>query len=126
MSINTYRYFFFFIIALSIAFSAVAQPQNNKPNAASVIPGITDTYMPSAYNNPQLNYVRTWVAMKSFTDPAQLGAAGFQDAKQTTEYIDGLGRPLQTVIKQFTAGSTPKDIVTPVVYDNVGRQSYKF
>ncbi|WP_343745154.1 DUF6443 domain-containing protein [Chitinophaga sp.] len=59
--------------------------------------------------------------MKTLTDPAVV--SGNQDmsaVKQSTEYLDGLGRRLQTVVK---AGSPlGKDIVYPVVYDGFGRE----
>ena len=46
----------------------------------------------------------------------------------TTQYIDGLGRPLQTVMKQgsMITGSDPVDMVAPVTYDEFGREQYKY
>jgi len=46
--------------------------------------------------------------------------------KQSTQYVDGLGRPLQTVSRQATPGEDPKDIVMPVIYDNLGREVFKY
>ncbi|WP_218150427.1 DUF6443 domain-containing protein [Chitinophaga arvensicola] len=47
-----------------------------------------------------------------------------KEVKQTTQYFDGLGRPLQTVNKSLSTGG--KDIVAPIVYDDFGRESFKY
>ncbi len=46
------------------------------------------------------------------------------DIMQTVQYIDGLGRPLQTV--QVKASPTGRDIVQPIAYDQFGRESTKY
>ncbi len=58
-----------------------------------------------------------------------------KDVKQTTVYFDGLGRPLQTVVKRgalntdaanlISAGSAV-DLVTAVVYDSLGREVVQY
>jgi hypothetical protein len=47
-----------------------------------------------------------------------------QEVKQTTQYFDGLGRPLQSVVK----GVSPKgfDMVSPVLYDAFSREIFKY
>ncbi|MBB6500929.1 DUF6443 domain-containing protein [Pedobacter cryoconitis] len=46
------------------------------------------------------------------------------DLMQTVQYIDGLGRPLQTIqVKGTTLG---KDMVQPFVYDALGREAQKY
>src|SRR5438045_425545 len=72
-------------------------------------PILAQNIMPAAYssNVPQ-NYIRTWEATAPISNPDTLKARGLKDVKQTTQYVDGLGRPLQTVIKQgslVTGGS---------------------
>lgn len=42
------------------------------------------------------------------------------DIAQTITYYDGLGRPKQKIIKQ--GGGNKQDIITPIIYDNLGRQ----
>lgn len=64
-------------------------------------------------------YVRTWEATTPQTDAAGLAGKSLTDVKQTTIYMDGLGRPMQTVIRQGalpTQGGVAqaKDIVTAV------------
>lgn len=46
------------------------------------------------------------------------------DLMQTVQYIDGLGRPLQTV--QVQGSPLNKDVVQPVAYDQFGREAIKY
>ncbi|HWI93254.1 MAG TPA: DUF6443 domain-containing protein [Flavisolibacter sp.] len=81
---------------------------------------------PFAYSsNIPVNYVRTWDAKAPQTDVNKIQVTSPLDSfVMTTQYLDGLGRPIQTVVK----GITPlgKDLVTPVVYDEFGREQYKY
>ena len=43
------------------------------------------------------------------------------DYQQTKNYFDGFGRPVQTVVKM--ASHNQSDLVSPIVYDEYGRQS---
>ncbi len=47
-----------------------------------------------------VNYVRTWEAHAPITDPAVLTSRPLKDVKMTTQYVDGLGRPVETVVRQ--------------------------
>ena len=75
-----------------------------------------------------VNFIRTWVAVAPEQDANLLMNRPLQDVKQATQYIDGLGRPLQTVIKQgsMATGSTANDLVSPVEYDEYGREQHKY
>lgn len=75
-----------------------------------------------------VNYVRTWDAMAPETDGNALMTRPLKDVKQATQYFDGLGRPLQTVIKQgsLQTGSTATDLVSPIEYDQFGREPFKY
>jgi len=46
------------------------------------------------------------------------------DVAQTTTYLDGIGRPMQTVAKE--ASPLQNDMVSSVVYDNFGRQAIQY
>src|SRR5882724_2283051 len=84
---------------------------------------------PAAYSNGTLvNYVRTWDANAPEQDPNALMGRPLKDVKQTTTYFDGIGRPLQIVFKQgsMVSGGNPVDMITPVVYDPIGREQYKY
>ncbi len=113
------------ITALSILLSATlnAQAPSNKPNGSSA--GSVSTYTPAGYNPlARINYVRTWEALGPITDPGALVGAGKEYVRQTTQYVDGLGRPLQGVVRQVSPMG--KDLVSPVVYDEFGREAYQF
>jgi len=112
------------IIGLLFLVSQVANAQTNKPNG-SVRSGATAVGVPSAYSGSVLvNYVRTREAVGPISDAGSFASAGYSQVKQATQYLDGLGRPLQTVIKQ--GSPLVKDMVSPVVYDAYGRQVYKY
>ncbi|MDB5199282.1 MAG: cell well associated RhsD protein [Chitinophagaceae bacterium] len=85
---------------------------------------------PSAYSIPmKVNYVRTWDAIKPDTNKNNFTInADLLSAKMTTQYIDGLGRPIQTVVKQgsMVTGSAAIDMVSATVYDEFGREQYKY
>src|SRR6266702_8686932 len=67
--------------------------------------------LPAAYNSAiKVNYVREWTATAPEQSPTNLITRPLSDVKQTTQYVDGLGRPLQTVAKQMSPAG--KDMVT--------------
>jgi hypothetical protein len=108
-------------ICLFFCFFVCAQntPVNNGKPAASPVP------VPAAYVSPTINYVRTWVPVKPITDPqAVITNNNIREVQQSTQYFDGLGRPLQTVAKGMSAAGN--DIVAPVVYDEFGREQFKY
>src|SRR6185503_18206681 len=85
--------------------------------------------LPSNYpSDIKINYVRTWEATAPESNPNILASRSLKDVKQGTQYFDGLGRPLQTVIKQGSSesGTTPVDLISPVVYDELSREKYKY
>jgi len=73
-----------------------------------------------------VNTVITWdvtrpqMSQSTVIDPA----SPVSDVKQTTQYIDGLGRPIQTVAKQQSPAGF--DMVSPVIFDPYGRESVKY
>ncbi len=67
------------------------------------------------------------------TDPAVVTATArtVKEVKQTTQYFDGLGRPLQQVAKGMSGGVTAeatggKDLVSMHVYDAYGREQLQY
>src|SRR5689334_18719414 len=52
----------------------------------------------------KVNYVRVKDGLAPITDPNTFNSSGYVDVKESTQYFDGLGRPLQTVNRQSTAG----------------------
>ncbi|MGE7774242.1 DUF6443 domain-containing protein [Chitinophaga sp. NPDC101104] len=117
------------ILVLASIFAALAytgasfaqQPDNSVPatKTARAIP----TAMPAG---TKVNYVRTWSPNQPLTDPAAITAAtDAGNAPMSTAYFDGLGRPLQTVVKGASP-VTKKDLVTPVEYDAYGRTPFNY
>ena len=84
---------------------------------------------PAVYpSNVAVNYIRTWDASAPEIVPNTLMVRPLKDVRQTTQYLDGLGRPLQTVVKQgaLATGNTATDLVSPIEYDAFGREQYKY
>ncbi|MHA4811759.1 DUF6443 domain-containing protein [Flavitalea flava] len=82
--------------------------------------------LPPAYPlTSKVNYVRTWEAQAPQTDPSKITYLSPIDSfVMVTQYLDGLGRPVQSVTKQSSPNR--KDLVVPVVYDSLGREQYKY
>lgn len=94
------------------------------PSGGSVRPSAVPVAPPGAYTITTINYVRTWEPSMPTADSATVVTGNIAQVKQLTQYVDGLGRPLQTVSKGM--GGTGKDIVTPVLYDAFGREPLKY
>jgi len=136
MIVQTKRILTGLITISSLAWSmlAQAQPTANKPTSVTQTPAATGQVatLPGNYGvGTPVNFVRIFEAQEPYTsvsafDAAASGTNGYQHVKQTTDYLDGLGRPIQTVARQASAGSSPKDVVTPSIYDAMGRVSVQY
>jgi RHS repeat-associated protein len=84
--------------------------------------------LPLAYVNPVLNYIRTFEAKVPIKTDSALLAAGFSEVGRTTQYLDGLGRPIQTVVHKgsMVSGQAATDMVSTVLYDQAGRVSTQY
>ncbi|RAK70027.1 DUF5675 family protein [Hymenobacter edaphi] len=71
-----------------------------------------------------INYVRTYTARTAFTDPEALRQAPVEEAQIKTDYLDGLGRPVQTVLHQDSPGR--RDVVHPQAHDELNRQPKQY
>ena len=82
--------------------------------------------MPAGYTNTnaKINYVRTWELWKPVTDASGVASLDVADSKQTTAYVDGLGRVIQTVSKKISPAS--KDMVAYSSFDEYGREAIKY
>ncbi|HEX8658425.1 MAG TPA: DUF6443 domain-containing protein, partial [Hymenobacter sp.] len=72
----------------------------------------------------EVNYVRTYTARAAYTNPARLRQAVVDSVQVKTEYLDGLGRPVQTVLRQESPRRN--DVVQPMAYDALGRQPRQY
>jgi RHS repeat-associated protein len=104
----------------------IAVKTQSQTPGGTQLPTAVPVPLPSAYTNPVINYVRTWEPALPTTDTAYVASASrlVTEVRQTTAYVDGLGRPLQTVSKAMSFGGN--DIVSPVVYDQFGREQTKY
>jgi RHS repeat-associated protein len=72
-----------------------------------------------------LNYVAETTLLESgITNESVVANLDYTKASNSITYFDGLGRPMQQVMKQ--ASPNTKDVVQPVVYDDVGREYRKY
>ncbi|WP_153796811.1 DUF6443 domain-containing protein [Foetidibacter luteolus] len=111
-----------FTINLFLVSKAQLKPtiETQTPNAAG-----TARPVPAAYGSTAGNYVRSWQALRPFATEAEVtGSSDVTRVSRSTQYFDGLGRLLQTVNWRNSPGQ--KDIVAPVVYDEFGREQYKY
>lgn len=85
---------------------------------------------PAAYSSSApVSYVRTWDVVKPETNPNNISTSNtLQQSRMVTQYFDGLGRPVQTVMKQgsLISGGIGVDMVSPFVYDSFGREQFKY
>lgn len=70
------------------------------------------------------NHVTSFTPLTEFTSANDVMTSPVSSVMNQTQYLDGLGRPVQTVFKQGSPGL--KDIVQPIVYDAFGRESRKY
>lgn len=77
-----------------------------------------------------VNFVRTWDVTAPIQDANLIISRPLRDVKMATQYLDGLGRLLQTVIKEGSLktgiGEIATDLVSPVLYDEFGREAVKY
>ncbi|MBV8252020.1 MAG: hypothetical protein JO154_05385 [Chitinophaga sp.] len=114
-----------YLYTLSLLICAMSTVAQNIPNEAGRTLA-APAPVPGTYNGINLNFIRTWEPNKPLTDAAAVSETGktIKEVKQSTVFLDGLGRPLQTVVKGLSP--TGKDYVTPVLYDAYGREIYKY
>ncbi len=77
-----------------------------------------------------INYIRAWEPVRPYNLETEVVSTSrlINEVRQTTQYFDGLGRPLQTIIKQgsMQTGQPATDLVSPVIYDELGREQLKY
>jgi len=71
------------------------------------------------------NYVVTSTPRVPITDAATIPSRLSCEVVQMVSYLDGLGRPLQTVQVRGNPDAT-KDVIAPVAYDAFGREAIKY
>jgi RHS repeat-associated protein len=120
----------------------IASGQYYHTSNINLIPGFSFTgltgqslrlYVPAVYCKPvtlglsaDQNYIITSTPLvPGITNSGQLANKGTCELMQAVQYIDGLGRPLQTVQVKGSPDAT-KDLIQPVEYDQYGREAKKY
>lgn len=103
----------------------------------SVLNAIAQPPSPTYGAGTPVNHVRTWTPVKAIGNPNDVVGKPITEVKEATQYFDGLGRPLQNVVKKGSMVTTnvgsvtadtvaAVDLVTPIQYDEFGRAQYSF
>lgn len=100
-----------------------------KPGIATGVPAKTGDVTPfiaPAYITGDVNSVTTWQPLIPSTNESDLKRPdrSVTEVSRSTQYFDGLGRPVQTV--GWKSSPNQKDMVAPTVYDEFGREQYKY
>ncbi len=101
--------------------------RNHSKPIAIIVGILLSGVMLQAQPTANKNYVQTTVVkQQGILYEASLNgvAIGYNTAAQSISYVDGLGRPLQSVIVKGSA--TQKDIIAPTEYDALGRETKKY
>jgi RHS repeat-associated protein len=112
------------LLSQNLAWSQVITPPKLSPNLPLQIspPAVVGNNPPAAVPGEarEMNYVRTYTPRVAITSEEQVLKGSVDSVQQSTTYIDGLGRPVQTVIRQESP--LRRDIIQPIEYDAYGRQ----
>ncbi|WEK17959.1 MAG: DUF6443 domain-containing protein [Candidatus Pedobacter colombiensis] len=114
-------------LVATLAFSLVTSdvnaqvaPTANIPVTVGSNPAVLYPGIKNLVNTGQFNYVRTFIP----DQPLSNIPSGSNYYRQATDYVDGLGRPLQTVGRK--AHARGNDLVGVYVYDSMGRETYQY
>ncbi|MBV8251403.1 MAG: hypothetical protein JO154_02250 [Chitinophaga sp.] len=116
-----FRYRQFIITTCCILYGNFLLAQNIPANTTSDAPNVAQ---PAPHPNSIVSFVRSWVPFFPTSDTAMVANAArtVKEVNQTTTYVDGIGRPIQSVQK----GTGGKDIVNFNYYDLSGAESRKY
>jgi RHS repeat-associated protein len=106
---------------LGITIPGMAQVPTTAPH-----PVATPVVKPAALKFTKLSSVRSWIPSMITTDPNKVfdSSRSTADVKLSTQYLDGLGRPIQTVVRRISPKGN--DMVTSYIYDSLGRQQFQY
>lgn len=100
-------------------------PALNKPDGSGSVPVTIPSQLEDYQNTSLRNYVRIYTPHIPTTSETNITNSHPQPIISIVEskYVDGLGRPLQEVLRNMATPS--RDIIQPHVYDIAGREVYK-
>jgi len=125
-SLYTYIYLLLMVASLIVYSGNTLIAQSNTPGIAThVTTGIDPIAPAAAYSSSTFNYIRVWTPRIPYANETDvMGETDIAKVNSSTQYFDGLGRPLQTVSKQASPNKT--DLVSANLYDALGREVYKY
>jgi RHS repeat-associated protein len=117
------------ILPLAVLLISVNVHAQNRPTleTKAPLPASTSVYKPTDYlSSIQLNMIQSWEPQVPYLNEAEVTdpARTVDQVMRESQYYDGLGRILQTV--QWKTSPGKNDMVSPIVYDNFGREQYAF
>ncbi len=115
------------VIAALFSLGAKAQVKPDTTTRPASVHTSKVNPVPSSYGtDTKVNFVRIWEASKPYSSEANVmdTTRTVSEVKQKTQYYDGLGRSVQTVIKKISPAG--KDLVAPILYDAFGREIFKY
>lgn len=118
------------LVQLLIGFLTLSNTKGQvKPvNAGVPIPVITP-FQPSAHTVIPKNFIKTWEVIKPLKTESEVVLAGADESLVQVQYFDDLGRPLQTIKRQYSpldGNGHAHDEISSFVYDSYGKESKKF
>ncbi|MGI4733612.1 MAG: leucine-rich repeat domain-containing protein [Janthinobacterium lividum] len=99
-------------------------PDDTNQGLGSFVTRVDSAAWASRGTGPAPNFVRVWTPRIAVTDSTRISRALVDSVSMSTQYMDGLGRPIQTVLKQ--ASPSKRDLVQPQAYDALGREPRQY
>jgi RHS repeat-associated protein len=110
------------VVLVLVLISNVSKAQI-KPNSSDQGSRVSSLPKKSYFSSDKVSYVRTYDFFKAMSSESGLSTEiSNGNVMQTTQYVDGLGRPIETVARRALPGGY--DLVEFMVYDEYGRQVY--
>jgi RHS repeat-associated protein len=112
------------ILKFLVLLTSIAQAQNIPNNSGYPTGTVTPVLPPNFTSGIKVNYIRTTIPSVPVTTESAIQPTDPSQSKVSTQYLDGLGRPIQTV--EHFASPYQNDMVNVTKYDNLGRDAWHF
>ncbi|MGE0931758.1 DUF6443 domain-containing protein [Peijinzhouia sedimentorum] len=116
-----------FVIGLGLLSYSYHGQAQNIPNSQTGPLSATQTALARptyTTSGMKVSFVRSYQARIAGVNGASLDGLSKEQVMVSTQYLDGLGRPIQTVLKRASAQGN--DIVQPIYYDEFGKSQASY
>jgi RHS repeat-associated protein len=96
------------------------RPDDTNQGLGATIAPVDSAAWHTAAAPADVNFVRVWSPRVALTMAARVALAPVDSVSMSTQYLDGLGRPVQSVLRQ--ASPARRDMVQAQAYDGLGRE----